>query len=230
LVSDTSSGGSPRPQLSSQDHGKSNETRINKAKVTQEEASEPTSAADPKRAKSKLEHEEMASSNKKTPVTDKPTANNSMYNHSEMNVDIPKSNSTVDKQAIATEQIHAKNSSHSGAVTGHSTTSSHNESTKPISEAEKHEDSLKNATFLKAETTTTPLSENKISAVVEMPNKEAPNKDVDNREDALHTGKKYNKSQNTDSAYSVPDDDDHELSEDNFISCKCCTYCLYLYL
>jgi hypothetical protein len=227
LVPDTSSGGNPRPQLSSQDPGKVNETSINKAKGAQEEVSEPTSAADSQLAKPKPEHEEMAPSNKTTPVTDKLTANSSVHNHSETIVDITKQNSAVDKQANLTEQIHAKNNHHSDAVTGLNTTSSHNTSTKAISEDGKHEGILKNATHVKSETTTAPISENKASTVVEMPNKEAQNKDVDNREHALPTEKKYNKSQNTDSAYNVPNDDDHEWSED-YTSSKCCTYCLYL--
>jgi hypothetical protein len=179
------------------------------------EAHEPASAADPQIVK----HEDgkKVNNDKKPPISHKLTDHNSVHNHSETKAGSAKSNSAVDVQAHVTEQIHAKSSnSVSNTVTGISTTIG------------KHEGNLEKATNLE-EITVAPISENKATAGVEIPHKEVQNKNVVNGEPVMHTEKKYNKSQNTDIESNVPNDDDHEQSENsaNLDMCKCCTYYLY---
>jgi hypothetical protein len=208
LVTDKPPASAARPQLAKPKHKHENPIpSTNETGVTDKPPASPT---DPQVVNSKNEHEHIIPSSNKTSVTDKLTDNSNVHNHSETNANITKSNSTVDMEASHTKQNHAKGKNYSDAVTGLST-SSHNRSVKLVTGVEKHEGSLEEVTNQKSEITAVPVSENKASAV-ETPSKEVQNKNDD--EHALPTEKKYNKSQNTDSAYNVPNDDDHEESED----------------
>jgi hypothetical protein len=249
MVSDISSSGNPESQVNSQGHGKGNETSINKAKVSQKVAGEQTSAAGSEGSKPKQEHAETVDSDKKTPVTHKLTDRKDVRNHSEANADITKSNSTVDTQANVTKQIHTKNSnSHSDEATGLNTTSALNKNPKLKSGAEKHEGDSEKATHLESKSIATSISKNKPTDGVDLSNPAVQSKNVDNKESVLATEKniqsknvdnkesvpatekKYNKSQNTDTTYNTPNDDDHEQSEDSTnveLPGKYCTYFWY---
>jgi hypothetical protein len=216
MVSDISSSGNPESQVNSQDHGKGNETSVNKAKVSQKVAGESASAAGSEHSKPKQEHAETVDSDKKTPVTHKLTDRKDVHNHSEANADIMKSNSTVDMQANVTKQIHTKKSNnHSDEATSLNTTSALNINPKFKSGAEKHEGGLEKATHLEPKSNAASTSKIKPTDGVELSNSEVQSKNVDNKESVLPTEKKYNKSQNTDITYNTPNDDDHEQSEDS---------------
>jgi hypothetical protein len=215
--------------MNSQAHGKGNETGI-KAKVSQKEASAPTSAAGPELSKGKQEHTEMVHSDKKTPVTHKLPEHKAVHNHTEAHADITKSDSAVDVQPNVTKQIHTKKSNnHSDELTGTNTTSSLNKNTKLESGVEKHEGSSEKAAFPESKGSAALVSENKPSGGVDLSNPEAQNKNVDNKESILPTEKKYNKSQNTDMPYDVVNDE-HEQNDDSTnleIPGKCCTCFLH---
>lgn len=213
---DISSSGNPEPQVNSQSHGKGNETNINKAKDSQKEAGEPTSAASPELSKPKQEHEETVRSDKKTVTTHKLTDHKDVHNHSEANAAITKSNSTVDMQANVTKQIHTKNSNnHSDETPGPNTAAPLKKNTKLESGAEKHEGSSEKATHPESKGSAASIFKNKPTDGVGLSDPGIQNKNVDNKESVLPTEKKSNKSQNTDMTYNMPNDDDHEQSEDS---------------